>query len=231
MQVLKSLLSLFYLGLAKTLVNKYASAQALKPSIKHIIYTLQNICAYKTKVTVTNSCCDIPENTVQTLNKVYNCLECPLFNQNQGNSIFFERQSKAYKSNHFPLSVFKKHCFFILINFNHFSKALGNQITSLKDAIFKKESIKLNETKLSVPGLKGQKTNFFLLGMEEVINTICWVIFLSLYDCYDQLLFQEKSHEPSTVLHQDCCLVECFSILTTALISIEPSILHNPLHL
>lgn len=47
-----------------TIENKYASAYALKPSIKYIIYALQNICAYKTKVTVITSCYGVPENTV-----------------------------------------------------------------------------------------------------------------------------------------------------------------------
>lgn len=64
MPVLQNLLNLFYLCLSKTLENKYVSAYALKASIKHIIYVLQNICAYKTKVTVMTSCYGIPENTV-----------------------------------------------------------------------------------------------------------------------------------------------------------------------
>lgn len=86
MQVLKSQPSLFSFGLAKIVVNKYLCVCGCFQSlynIKYIIYALKDLCAYETKVTVT-FCAEAFHKTMFRLGI---SLECPLFNQDQVNSI------------------------------------------------------------------------------------------------------------------------------------------------
>jgi hypothetical protein len=87
-QVLKSQLSFFYFGLAKTVVNKYlCKCLCFKSLYKVHFYALKDVCSYKTKVIMT-LCAETFPKTMLRQGISLQLLKCPLFNQDQVDSVF-----------------------------------------------------------------------------------------------------------------------------------------------
>lgn len=128
MQVLKSQLSLFHFGLAKTVENIYASANVLRASIKYIICALKDICVYETEVTVTFWAEAFPKTMFRLR------MSSELFSVLYSIKIRLIQSLLQYNLKHgnpiiFSFLFLKEHSLLILINFNHFSKVLDNKIT------------------------------------------------------------------------------------------------------